>query len=97
MNLASFLPLLFAPFLRGKQGFCPALAPGWPEKHGGYDVCAFFLAKRREKRVRCDIFGPNAAGHKLVMPLFLGGVRVFCSQEEQEEERREEGEEEEDS
>ena len=68
-----FIFALFFARLRGTQlGFCPALAPGWPEITAG---TAFFLgaAFRGQKCVCRDIFGPNAAGHKLVMPLFLGG------------------------
>ena len=33
----------FAPFLGGKQVFCLALAPGWPENTGGTTCAHFFL------------------------------------------------------
>ena len=55
----------------------------------------FMGAKRAEKRVCCDIFGPNAAGHKLVMPLFWGvfGSSVPRKNKKKKEEKKEEEEE----
>ena len=98
MNFGFNFALFFLPFSRGKTGFLPCSCARMARTTRGVRrVRVFLRAKRGEKRVCCDIFGPNAAWHKLVMPLFLGGVRVFCSQEEQEEEQREEGGEEEDS
>ena len=46
--------------------------------HGGYDVCAFFGAQRGGQRVWCDILG-QTRGADGFLPLFGGGLRVFCS------------------
>ena len=85
-----FLPL-FSPISRGKKRvFALLLLPDGLKIQGVRGV-RFFLGKTWGALRLVGHIWAKHWGHKACSAPFLGGVRVFCSQEEQEEERREEG------